>query len=100
MKHLSTVRYRRSSLLIRLAALLGFVAGCGAVQPQATAIPQTQTSVQLSWLHTIEFVGFYEATQQQYYTDAHLDVRLDVGGFDATGAYIDPVAQVVSGKAD
>ncbi|HYF61695.1 MAG TPA: ABC transporter substrate-binding protein [Herpetosiphonaceae bacterium] len=100
MKHRSTVGSRRLGLVLRLAAMLGLLAGCGASQtPGATTAP-TQTSVQLSWFHTIEFVGFYEAIRQNYYKDANLDLRLDVGGFDSAGAYIDPVGQVVAGKAD
>jgi ABC-type nitrate/sulfonate/bicarbonate transport system substrate-binding protein len=100
MKHILTGGHRRMYLLIRLFAILGLLAGCSASQSQPTAVPITPTSVQLSWFHTIEFTGFYEAARQNYYQDAGLEVRLDAGGFDASGAYIDPVAQVVSGKAD
>jgi hypothetical protein len=85
-------------LLIRLLAIMGVLAGCNASQAQNTAVPIVPTSVQLSWFHTIEFAGFYEAERQNYYKEAGLEVRLDAGGFDAGGAYIDPVAQVVSGK--
>ena len=99
MNYVSAVGFRRLGLFIR-AAMIGLVAGCGAAQPQSVAQPPTPTSVQLSWTHTIEFVGFYEAIRQNYYKDAGLDVRLDPGGFDASGAYIDPVAQVLAGKAD
>ncbi len=62
--------------------------------------PLTPTSVQFSWVHTIEFAGFYEAVDHGFYTDQGLDVRLDSGGFDADGNYIFPLSPVLSGKAD
>lgn len=95
---------RRSAFArIWLAAALALLAGCGA-QPSAGGSPAPgpamAAGVQLSWVHTIEFAGFYEAIRQGYYQEANLAVRLDVGGFDAGGAYIDPVARVVAGQAD
>jgi ABC-type nitrate/sulfonate/bicarbonate transport system substrate-binding protein len=86
--------------LVLLAFTAFSMAGCGSASQAASKEPLTKTSVQFSWVHTIEFVGFYEAIRQGYYTDANLDVRLDGGGFDADGAYIDPVKQVVEGKSD
>jgi ABC-type nitrate/sulfonate/bicarbonate transport system substrate-binding protein len=74
--------------------------GCNSASQAAPATPKVQTSIQFSWLHTIEFVGFYEAIRQNYYADAGLEVRLDGGGFDADGNYIDPVKQVMEGKSD
>jgi NitT/TauT family transport system substrate-binding protein len=89
-------------LKVRLwLVIMAFVlVGCGQFGSSAGAGPKTPTSVQFSWVHTIEFVGFYEAMRQNYYTEANLDVRLDKGGFDQSGAYIDPVTHVVSGKSD
>jgi ABC-type nitrate/sulfonate/bicarbonate transport system substrate-binding protein len=92
------------TLIVVVLAMAGvlLLASCAIGEQQATKTeaPKTQTSVQFSWVHTIEFVGFYEAIRQGYYTDANLDVRLDGGGFDDKGAYIDPVGQVVDGKSD
>jgi ABC-type nitrate/sulfonate/bicarbonate transport system substrate-binding protein len=86
---------------LTLLALTAFLtAGCNSASQAAPATPQVKTSIQFSWLHTIEFVGFYEAIRQGYYADAGLEVRLDGGGFDANGHYIDPVKQVVEGKSD
>ncbi|HEY1014500.1 MAG TPA: ABC transporter substrate-binding protein [Herpetosiphonaceae bacterium] len=82
-----------------LAIGLALLAACGAQQPAAPA-PATAAGVQLSWVHTIEFAGFYEAARRGYYREAGLEVRLDNGGFDAGGAYIDPVARVVAGQDD
>lgn len=60
----------------------------------------TRTSIQFSWVDTIEFSGFYEAQEHGYYAQENLEVRLDKGGFDAAGNYIDPVQRVVEGQAD
>lgn len=99
MRH-SFTPWRWPGLLVRFAALLALLAGCGAQSQTGPSGQPIQTSVQLSWVHTIEFVGFYEAIRQNYYKEANLEVRLDNGGFGADGAYIDPVGQVISGKAD
>src|SRR5262245_32756753 len=95
---LSWQRPLKVRLWLVLVAFL--LVGCGQFEPSAGAGPKTPTSVQCSWVHTIEFVGFYEAMRQNYYTEANLDVRLDEGGFDESGTYVDPVARVVSGKSD
>ncbi|MEW6577635.1 MAG: ABC transporter substrate-binding protein [Chloroflexota bacterium] len=97
---------RRVGLLLLIALLVTVLAACGdddndkpsgeAQQPANL----TQTSIQFSWVHNVEFAGFYAAEQQGYYRDAGLEVRLDGGGFDESGAFIDPVQAVLDGKAD
>ncbi len=91
-------------LIVALVGLLSIVViatGCGADEPEAnTTKPLTQTSVQLAWVHNIEFIGFYGATDQGYYTQENLEVTVLNGGFDENGAYIDPVEVVVNGSAD
>lgn len=57
-------------------------------------------TVQFSWLHTIEFAGFYEAEAQGYYQDENLAVSFAPGGFDEVGNFIDPIEKVVNGEAD
>jgi ABC-type nitrate/sulfonate/bicarbonate transport system substrate-binding protein len=85
-------------LLVATLALFG----CSSTQASTggTQAEPMQTSVQLSWVDTIEFVGLYEGIRQGYYTEKNLQVRLDTGGFNESGAYIDPVTQVVEGKSD
>jgi NitT/TauT family transport system substrate-binding protein len=61
---------------------------------------KTQTSIQLSWEHTAEFAGFYEAVERKYYADENLEVRIDGGGFDENENYIDSIQSVLDGKAD
>ncbi len=97
---------RRVGLFLLIALLVTVLAACGdddndkpsgeAQQPADL----TQTSIQFSWVHNVEFAGFYAAEQQGYYRDAGLEVRLDGGGFDESGAFIDPVQAVLDGKAD
>ena len=85
-----------------LMALFVLLAGCGtAATPTVVPTPApVDTSIQLSWFHSIEFAGIYEIKRQNYGAQSGLNLRIDGGGFDSAGAYIDPVAQVVGGKAD
>jgi len=62
--------------------------------------PLTQTSIQFSWVHTIEFAGFYNAIDRGYYEEGGLDVVLKEGGIDDSGNYIDPLQRVIDGEAD
>jgi ABC-type nitrate/sulfonate/bicarbonate transport system substrate-binding protein len=62
--------------------------------------PLTDTSIQLSWVHTVEFAGFYEAVDKGFYAEQGLNVRLDAGGYDADGNYIFPLTPVLSGATD
>jgi ABC-type nitrate/sulfonate/bicarbonate transport system substrate-binding protein len=87
-------------LLATLAAL--FTAACGAgssATPQAAG-PARETSVQLSWFHDVEFIGIYEAMRNNRFAAQSLTVRIDGGGFDADGNYIDPVSKVMDGSAE
>ncbi len=69
-------------------------------QTVSTAAPSDKVSIQLSWLHTIEFAGFYMAQDKGYNKEQNLEVELRSGGYDDQGNYIDPLNEVVSGKAD
>jgi NitT/TauT family transport system substrate-binding protein len=73
-------------------------AACG-VAPTSTPAPDT-VNVQLSWIHTIEYAGFYEAVDKGYYATANLDTHLNTGGFDENGDFINPVQKVIDGDAD
>ncbi len=96
---------RRMGLLLLVVLLVAALTACGDDDDKPSGEAQqpaslTQTSIQFSWVHNVEFIGFYAAEQQGYYRDAGLQVRLDGGGFDETGAFIDPVQAVLDGKAD
>ena len=101
MKFEEQLQYKQSVLIVIL--LMGMVlalVGCGAAAPMPVAAPPTQTSVQLSWVHTIEFAGFYEAVDRGYYAAENVEMRIDNGGFDDKGEFISPIQRVVEGKAD
>src|SRR5262245_7118402 len=83
-------RFQIFSLLIVLTLLL---AACS--KPEAQKV-----RVQLAWVPTIEYSPFYVAQDSGFYADEGLSPEFFNGGFDANGAPIDQIAQVVDGKAD
>jgi NitT/TauT family transport system substrate-binding protein len=85
-----------TALIVVILALIA----CGSDDDKGDTEELTQTSVQFSWLHTMEFAGFYEAVDKGYYAEENLEVRLDEGGFDENGNYIPPVVRVMGGEAD
>ncbi|MBN1487227.1 MAG: ABC transporter substrate-binding protein [Anaerolineae bacterium] len=78
----------KATWVLLIGALL---AGCGA--PASVATPDAVT-VQLSWLHNVEFAGFYVAQQLGYYSDVNLDVTLLPGG-----PSVDAATEVIAGDA-
>jgi len=52
-------------------------------------------TLQLKWSHQFQFAGYYAAIEQGYYQEEGLDVILREGRAD-----IDPIQEVVSGRAD
>jgi diguanylate cyclase (GGDEF)-like protein/PAS domain S-box-containing protein len=62
------------------------------LSPSASALEQV--TLQLKWQHQFQFAGYYAAAAQGYYREAGLDVRFVEAGPDT-----DPVAEVVSGRA-
>jgi NitT/TauT family transport system substrate-binding protein len=93
-------RQLMQSLIVLLIAVL-LLSACGSKKqsPQKTEAP-TPVSIQMSWVDTMEFSGFYVAKEQGYYDRQNLDVTLKSGGFDADGNYISPIDQVATGAAD
>lgn len=95
MKLHSMGRPRYPALLVALSiAFILTLAGCGASAQTPAAAAGRPVRVQLAWIHSIEYSGFYTAQDQGYYGEANLDVSLDVLG------QIAPIDQVVTGKAD
>lgn len=89
-----------SMALLTLTILALVLLGCNPAAPTAVAAPPVKTSIQFSWVHTVEFAGFYEAVDQGYYASQNIEMRLDNGGIDEKGEFIDPIQRVVEGKAD
>jgi ABC-type nitrate/sulfonate/bicarbonate transport system substrate-binding protein len=83
-----------------VSILLFLLAACNTVPATPTPTQTAPISVQLSWVHTIEFAGLYEADDKGYYSDAGLTVTMRPGGFNADGNFISPIDEVASGNAD
>ena len=49
---------------------------------------------------SVEFAGFYEAIDRGYYASQGLEMRLDRGGLNDDGTYIDPLQRVIEGTDD
>lgn len=100
MKHYKLFQNNLSilSMILFIGSVLGLISCNPAVS--TSSVPLTQTNIQLSWVHTIEFAGFYEAVDRGYYTEENIEVRIDNGGVDDKGEFIDPIQRVVEGKND
>lgn len=84
-------------LLVVVAAFIMVLltTGCNSAnQPAVAAAPPTSVNVQLAWVNSSEYAGFYEAEEKGYYANENLAVKLNELG-DAA-----PIDQVVNGKAD
>jgi NitT/TauT family transport system substrate-binding protein len=100
---LTTSNSRLPTTILFIAVIVGLaLAGLSGCSPGSagTAAPAAQVGVQLSWLHTVEFAGFYAAIEHGYYAQENVDVQLHEGGFDEGGNYIDPVQHVLDGDVD
>lgn len=83
-----------------LIALIASACGANTATPSPSPIALAKTSIQLAWTHNVEFAPFYVAQAKGYFADQQLSVDLIVGGVDANKNFIDPIQQVVAGKAD
>ena len=59
-----------------------------------------EVTLQLLWDHQFQFAGYYAAEAQGFYTDEGLDVHLKHGGYSDSGRAVNPVEEVVFGRAD
>lgn len=87
---------RLSSLARR--CLYGFIA-CFASLDAVYAQPR-EVDLQLLWNHQFQFAGFYAAEAQGFYEDEGLDVNIKHGGYNDSGKAVNPVEEVVFGRAD
>ncbi|SDM63124.1 diguanylate cyclase (GGDEF) domain-containing protein [Franzmannia pantelleriensis] len=56
--------------------------------------------LQLAWYHQFQFAGYYAAKHQGYFREAGFEVEIRHGGHDSYGRPIDPIEDVVFGRAD
>ena len=76
---------------IILLVVAGFLTAC---TPSAAGSEPDAVTVQLSWVHNIEFAGFYVADQKGYYLEENLAVTFVPGGPE-----VNPIDQVLKGQA-
>ncbi len=79
-------------LLLGIGVVIA-LAGCGSNQPAAAAVPASPVTVQLAWVHSVEYSGFYFAEENGYYAEEGLAVELAELG--SAG----PIQRVVAGEA-
>jgi NitT/TauT family transport system substrate-binding protein len=90
------LQYQNYLSILMAGLLMVLVAtGCSSAnQPVAAAAPATPVTVQLAWVHSSEYSGFYVAKEKGYYTNENLAVT-----FNALGD-TSPIDLVAEGKAD
>lgn len=59
-----------------------------------------EVSLQLLWSHQFQFAGYYAAKAQGFYAEEGLEVQLKHGGYNDSGNAVNPVEEVVFGRAD
>ena len=79
----------RYSSMLSVILVIIFLTGCAGL-PSATDAPLTPVTVQLFWIHSTLFTGFYAAEDNGYYAEEGLAVTLMEAGVDTD--YLSPVA--------
>ncbi|MBD3894985.1 diguanylate cyclase [Halomonas sp. ML-15] len=87
--HRSLLRWLLSSALLITAPLVA-----------ADESDLEHVTLQLAWYHQFQSAGYYAAKHQGYFREAGFEVELRHGGHDDYGRPIDPVEDVVFGRAD
>ncbi|NJN92979.1 MAG: ABC transporter substrate-binding protein [Anaerolineales bacterium] len=95
----SYIQTRLSTLITTLLILFSLLlAGCNSnTQASTETLPPSPVNVQLSWVHNIEFAGFYMAEEKEYFGAENLAVTLKPQVFDQL---VNPIDEVLAGKAD
>ncbi len=83
--------FNKTGILIVIMAI--FLGACSS-QTTPVAEPPDKTTVQLSWFHGVEYVGFYTAIEKGYYKEENIEVTLNPGGPE-----INPIDVVQNGNA-
>ena len=75
------------SISILVVILTVFISACGGGT-------KDKVTMQFSWLHQIEYTGFYLAAEKGFYAEENIDITLLPGG-----PGIDPMLEVTEGRA-
>jgi NitT/TauT family transport system substrate-binding protein len=89
--------YRLLGVVFPLAI---FLVACTSNTPAEVTPEITTTTIQFSWIHTVEYAGFYVAEENGYYGEENLAVELKPASFDAEGNLTNVIEEVVAGRAD
>lgn len=87
------------SLLLIVVVLSACAGGSPAAPAAGPASEPTRLTVQLSWVFDYSGASLFAAEKNGHYANENLKVTLEQGGFGA-GGYIEPIDEVLSGKAD
>lgn len=90
---------KRITSCFLLLLLLLSVAACNEGSNEPDSQPLTAVRYQMGWVHEYSSAGFYAAEKNGHFTEQGVAVTLVEGGFGENG-YIDPVEQLVMGKAE
>ena len=71
------------------------LSACSAFQQPAEP---DKVTLQLKWLHSAQFAGFYIAQQQGYYAEENIDLTIVPGGL-TDGGFINAIDEVISDQA-
>src|SRR5512139_65915 len=86
--------------LLLIALLLSACAGASPAAPAAGSTSEpTEITVQLSWVYDYSGASLFAAEKNGHYAKENLKVTLEQGGF-GSGGYIEPIDEVLSGKAE
>ncbi|GHC30340.1 GGDEF domain-containing protein [Aidingimonas halophila] len=94
------VQCRRVLAPLWLSLLSALSLGAPVANAQAPRDDLEPVSLQLLWYHQFQSAGYYAAQDQGYYRDAGFDVEIRHGGYDNQGRSVDPVEEVIFGRAD
>ena len=68
----------------RLWLTFSFILALFITLPLASCTPLQKTTdhltLQLNWIHSAEFVGYYVAEDKGFYSQANIDIKIDAGG--------------------
>ena len=82
---------KRIGLILMFSILAFQMAGCTSSQKE----PPDQVSVQLKWVHSVQFAGMYLAEQKGFYADENIAVTFNTGS-----PKVDKIESVTSGRDD
>lgn len=90
----------RKSVFIIVLLIVAVMTACSPaaqqVEPTRELVPMT---IQMSWIHEYSSTPLHVAEKSGYFADNGVAITLAEGGFGANG-FIDPVQEVIDGKAD